>query len=152
MVWATESNEPWEWEKVFRVWIGSRVAVTVALALLAAAPALAQDPREGAKQTYVLELAPKSGLSARDREIARAFLAERASRFPEAPEALAAQLNRSRRWSSEFLPYAQSVPRRLERQLSPPAEGTFRIIFDRTLLLVRAENGAILDRVDAADE
>jgi hypothetical protein len=124
--------------------IGLAVAAVLALPGAAAAQ---DDPKPS---DFFIESVCKSGLTKEDRDIASEFLAERGGQLRSAPPELVAALRASGLWSSELYgQYAAEVPARLARRLSAPKEGTFRIIFDRTLLVISAKTGKLIDTVRA---
>jgi hypothetical protein len=131
---------------------GSRLlalALATVLAGCAAPYALAQD-QDDIKGTFLISSVPKGGLSAEDRQVVALYLAARPADLRPAPYELASRLAETRRWSEEYQRYAQPLPRRLDRVIAPPAEGTFRVVFDRAVLVVRAETGEVIDRVPAS--
>ncbi len=110
----------------------------------------AQDP-DDVKPTYIIPSPTKGGLCSEDRETVEDFLAENHSKLRAAPRELVALLEATGVWTEQYSEYAQPVPRRLDRKLSPSPEGTYRLIFDRALYVINAESGRVLTRVDASE-
>lgn len=115
-----------------------------------AGTARAQDPDE-VKPTYIIPSPTKGGLCSEDRETVADFLAENHSKLRAAPRELAELLEATNIWTERYTEYAQPVPRRLERQLAPSPEGTYRLIFDRALFVISTETGRVITRVDARE-
>jgi hypothetical protein len=127
-----------------------KITASIALAAALCAPGAAfgqdDDPKGGG---YLVSVC-KRGLTKEDRAVAAEYLDDRASDFKAAPAELVTALELSKQWTPVFGPYAQQVPRPLARRLSPPAEGTFRVIFNRTLLVISADYGRVLDSCAAS--
>jgi hypothetical protein len=122
--------------------------LAVLLAVLgAAAPSWAQDSET--KPLRIFEVAPKGGLDDNDRNIAGDFLAARGGTFPAAPRDLAIQVRSLGRWTPACAEHAQPVPNKLKVRLSPVPDGTFRVIFDRALVVIDEDTGQVIDRVEA---
>ena len=124
------------------------ICAVLALGPLAGAAAGAQEPPSGVKRTFAIAAAAKGGLTDEDREAAGRYLAARGRELRGAPARLVEALSESKQWTAAHLPFATPVPSRLERRLAPPAEGTVRVIFNRSLYVIDAETGRVLDRVD----
>ena len=105
----------------------------------------AQDP--SFKPGWLVEAAQKASFTDEDRRIAADFLAEHGE-LRSAPPPLAIRLRRTNQWSTALDPYTVRVPRRLDQSLSPLPEGFVRRIFDRSLWLVSADTGEVVDRID----
>jgi hypothetical protein len=126
------------------------VVVGIALAAIVALPGVAIAQDDPKPSDFFIESVCKSGLTKDDREIAAEFLAERGGQLRSAPPELVAALRASGLWSPEIYgQYGAEVPARLARRLSAPKDGTFRIIFDRTLLVVSSKSGKVIETVRA---
>lgn len=125
----------------------TRLRETIGLVVLAIALAAGPAPAQSLKPSHLLSYVQKSRLSPEDRELAAEYLTANAADLPGAPAEAEWALRASGVWSSDLDRYARPLPRKLERVLSPPAEGTTRLIFNRSLLLVRNEDRSVLDRV-----
>jgi hypothetical protein len=128
--------------------LASTFAILLAL-VGAAPPALAQQEGDDTKPPWILEMAPKGGLDDDDREAVATFLADHAGAYQAAPTEIALQVRKLRQWTKTCEPYAKAVPPRLERQLTDVRKGTFRVIFDRALIVVDSDTGHVIDRVEA---
>jgi hypothetical protein len=122
---------------------------TIAIWSIAASgpPALAQDGAPGIKRSLAIASTPKGGLTDDDRQIAAEWLADHARDFRRAPSALVGALEESHVWTVLHARYAQALPRRLERLLSPPAEGTVRLVFDGALVVVKGDTNTVIEVV-----
>ena len=123
------------------------LAVAALLALAGAVPARGAVPQDEEKASHFLEFTPKQGFDREDRDAVEDYLAAHAAELRPVPAEVAIRLARSGTWSYDFDVYAQPLPRRLERQMSPPADGTVRVLFGRSVVLIRRSDGRVLDRV-----
>lgn len=123
--------------------------IGIALAALLVAPGatFGQDGSDD-KQTGWLTSVCKSGLTKEDREATERYLSERRGDLKRAPDHLVVALEASGLWAPDLYgPFAQEVPEKLARQLSAPKSGTFRVIFHRSLLVISAKGGKVVDSV-----
>jgi hypothetical protein len=124
-----------------------KILAGIALAAFVALPGTARAQDEPKPTDFFIESVCKSGLTKEDRDIAAEYLAERGNQLRSAPDELVTALQASKFWSPELYgQYATEVPARLARRLSAPKEGTVRIIFDRTLLVISSK-GRVIDSV-----
>jgi hypothetical protein len=125
---------------------GRRIIWAAALAAALSGAPQAATQTQSTKPEHLVEHVEKGGFSPRDRQIAAVFLARRRADLPEAPPQAEIQVAAGV-WTQDLARFGHEVPKRLERELSPAAQGTVRVLFNRTLLLVRSADGRVLDRV-----
>lgn len=127
------------------------IILAALLAGIAIAPATtkAAPQRDDEKRTFAVSCVPKGGLTEEDREIAAEYLAENRDDLPAAPRAVAGIAKATRLWTRDCEDAAQPVPKKLAKQLSTPADGTARFLFDRALVVVDTDSNRILARVEA---
>ena len=122
-----------------------RIVVGIALATVLGVPGVvkAQDEIKPSDFDFISD--SKSGLTDEDRQIAADFLAERGGQSRAVPRDLVATLKATRCWLPDvYDEFAIEVPQRLARRLSAPKEGTRRIIFDRSLVVISSK-GRVLE-------
>lgn len=128
------------------------LALAIAIVALPNAAARAQSSQVDPKLTFSIASCPKRGLSEDDRETAAKFLVENADRLERAPAEIVALFAATGQYTDAIAPYAAPLPRRLSKLLSPPADGTARIVFDRVIYVINVSDGRVIDRVAARDE